>query len=67
MTLVLLVGLGAVVLLLVGVLLGSAWNDQLRSNHDRRLADERRRLNEEWRVLHGEKNVRQHDLPESGD
>ncbi len=67
MTLVLLIGLGAVVLLLVGALLGSSWNDQLRSNRDRRLAAERRRLNEEWRVLHGEKKARHRDLPESGD
>lgn len=67
MSLILIISSTAVVLVLVGALLGSSWNDRLRSNRDRRLAAERRRLNEEWRVLHGEKKARHRDLPESGD
>lgn len=50
MSLTLLV-LGAVLLLCLGLLLGSMWTTQALQPKLRRQAEERRRLNEEWSAL----------------
>lgn len=43
--------LGGLVLVCLGLLLGTAWTTQVTEVQFRRLAEQRRRLNEEWAAI----------------
>ncbi len=53
-----LVVLGAVLLVCLGLLLGSAWTTQALQPKLRRQAEERRRLNDEWSAVHSARRQR---------
>jgi hypothetical protein len=53
--------LGAALLVLLGVLLGSSWTIQALQPKFRRQAEERRKLNEEWAALRASRRQPDHD------
>jgi hypothetical protein len=50
--------LGAVLLVCLGLLLGATWTNQAFQHKYRQLADERRRLNEQWLAVRAARRQR---------